>query len=348
MSVRGRVLATAPRRPCRNGPAPLSAWGLTGMALADDARNVKSRRGRAKPAVTTASGPDGAVPDRAPIGNSFGLPEAMLGVVAGFVLAFLAVSVYAALAQHPRHPSQYGEDVVSLIALWAGLAGAAVVATHNAARARPGDSAGRAGSAGGAGSAGRADRAGRVDRAGRADWAGRADRKGTGSVVRDYGLTLRPWPDIPLGIVAGVASQYLLVPVVEAPLIPFVHHLYSRLGHPAQSLTGDAFGTGLVVLAVLVCVGSPIVEELFFRGLLLRSLLGSFEQIGPRLGPALSIVVTALVFALVHFEALQFLGLAGFGVVLGMLAWRTGRLGPSIVAHMAFNTVTIIAIVVSR
>ena len=58
--------------------------------------------------------------------------------------------------------------------------------------------------------------------------------------------------------------------------------------------------------------------------------------------------MTALVFALVHFEALQFLGLAGFGVVLGLLAWRTGRLGPSIVAHMAFNTATIIAIVVSR
>ncbi len=145
-----------------------------------------------------------------------------------------------------------------------------------------------------------------------------------------------------------MASQYLLVPVVEAPLLPFVHHLYTRLGHPAQSLTGDAFGTGLVVLAVLVCVGSPVVEELFFRGLLLRSLLGTFEQIGPRLGPALSIVVTALVFALVHFEALQFLGLAGFGVVLGVLAWRTGRLGPSIVAHMTFNTVTIIAIVVAR
>ncbi|MGO9148503.1 MAG: lysostaphin resistance A-like protein [Acidimicrobiales bacterium] len=303
---------------------------------------MKSRRGRAKPAVTTAPGLDEAVADRAPVGNSFGLPEAMFGIVAGFVLAFLAVSVYAALAQHPRHPSQYGEDVVSLIALWIGFVGAVVVATRNAARGRSGASAGSADRAG------RADPAGGVDSAGSADRAGRADRKGTGSVVRDFGLTLRPWPDIPLGIVAGVASQYLLVPVVEAPLIPFVHHLYSRLGHPAQSLTGDAFGTGLVVLAVLVCVGSPVVEELFFRGLLLRSLLGSFEQIGPRLGPALSIVVTALVFALVHFEALQFLGLAGFGVVLGLLAWRTGRLGPSIVAHMAFNTVTIIAIVVSR
>jgi hypothetical protein len=210
---------------------------------------------------------------------------------------------------------------VSLIALWAGFVAAVVVATRMAAR----DDV--------------------AEHAARDAWA---DRRGQGSVVRDYGLTLRPWPDIPLGIVAGVASQYLLVPIVEAPLLPFVHHLYTRLGHPAQSLTSHAFGPGLAVLAVLVCVGSPLVEELFFRGLLLRSLLGSFERLGPRLGPAVSIVVTALVFALVHFEALQFLGLAGFGVVLGCLAWRTGRLGPSIVAHMAFNTVTIIAIVATR
>ena len=299
----------------RNGSGRVSVPRLTGMAPADDARSVEHRRGHPKPAVTTAFVPEAPASGGAQVGNPFGLPEAMFGLVAGFVLAFLAVSVYAALTPHSRHPSQYGEDVLSLIALWAGFVAAVVVATRMAAPDNVGD---------------------------------RADRKGMGSVVRDYGLTLRPWPDIPLGIVAGVASQYLLVPVLEAPLLPFVHHLYTRLGHPAQNLTSHAFGPGLVVLAVLVCVGSPLVEELFFRGLLLRALLGSFEKLGPRLGPAVSIVVTALVFALVHFEALQFLGLAGFGVVLGCLAWRTGRLGPSIVAHMAFNTVTIIAIVATR
>ncbi|MGD0439951.1 MAG: CPBP family intramembrane glutamic endopeptidase [Acidimicrobiales bacterium] len=282
---------------------------------------MKSRRGRGAPAVTDASRPGRAPSARLSFGNSFGLPEAIFGVAAGFVLAFVAVSAYVALSGHPHHPSQYGEDVVSLIALWTGLVGSVLVATRTAERSR---------------------------RAGAGDTAGTGARSGLGSVVRDYGLALRPWPDIPLGIAVGVGSQYLLVPVVEAPLVPFVHHLYSRLGHPAQSLTGDAFGAGLVVLAVLVCVGSPVVEELFFRGLLLRSLVGSFGKIGPRLGPALAIVVTGLVFGLVHFEALQFLGLAGFGMVLGYLAYRTGRLGPSIVAHMAFNTVTIIAIVVSR
>lgn len=267
----------------------------------------------------TRRGGQGAPPgesDGARHGNSFGLAEALLGLLFGFILATLAVSLYAAIEGHHGHASQYGEDVVSLLALWTGLVGSAVIASRSR---RP-----------------------------TAASSPQAARGPTGNLARDFGLRLEPWPDVVVGILAGVGSQYLLVPVVEAPLLPFVHNLYTRLGHPAQSLTGDAYGPGLVVLAVLVCVGSPVVEELFFRGLLLRALLGRTGGLGPRLGPTVSILVTALVFALAHFEALQFLGLFAFGIVLGVLAWRTGRLGPSIVAHMAFNTVTIIALVVAR
>lgn len=253
-------------------------------------------------------------------GNSFGLIEALFGLVAGFAIASIGVSGYVAIA-HVHHASHYCEDILSLVGLWVGLVASVVVTTRLAAR---GDSV-LPGSQG-----------------------AEALVAGSGSVRRDFGLRLRPWPDIPLGIAAGVASQYLLIPIAEAPLVPFVPHLYSRLGHPAQSLTGHAFGPGLVVLAVLVCVGSPVVEELFFRGLVLRGLMGTCASMGRRVGPVVSICVTALVFSLVHFEALQFLGLAAFGVVLGLLAWRTGRLGPSIIAHMAFNTVTIIAIAVAR
>ena len=50
-------------------------------------------------------------------------------------------------------------------------------------------------------------------------------------------------------------------------------------------------------------------------------------------------------FALAHFEAVQFAGLAVFGVVLGVLAWRTGRLAPGIGAHAAFNAAAVIAVV---
>lgn len=297
--------------------------GLTARLTATTLADVNSRRGRRKLAATNESGDVGTGSRAAAITNSFGLVEAMFGLLGGFLLATLAVSAYAASTPHGQQVSQYGEEVVSLLGLWLGFVGAAIAATRLAGHVVK-DSPGRS----------RADKS--------------EGRQGSGSLVRDYGLVLRPWPDIPLGIVAGVASQYLLVPVVEAPLYPFVHHLYSRLSHPAQTLTGHTFGPGLVVIAVLVCLGSPVIEEFFFRGLLLRSLMGSFKDLGPRLAPVVSVGLTALVFALAHFEALQFLGLAAFGVVLGCLAWRTGRLGPSIVAHMAFNTVTIVAIVVSR
>jgi membrane protease YdiL (CAAX protease family) len=172
----------------------------------------------------------------------------------------------------------------------------------------------------------------------------------SGSIVEDFGFRLRLWPDVPLGIVLGVGSQYLLVPLLELPLQPFVHNLSSKLGHPAQQLLSPVqYNTAsLVILTVLVCVGSPVVEELFFRGLLLRGLLGRFQHLGRRLGPALSIVITGVVFGLVHFEALQFLGLCGFGMLLAYVAYRTGRLGPTIIAHVAFNTTTIIAFVLQH
>jgi hypothetical protein len=91
-----------------------------------------------------------------------------------------------------------------------------------------------------------------------------------------------------------------------------------------------------------------VVEELFFRGLLLRGLLGRLAPLGNRWGPSLAIVLTGLVFGLVHFERLQFLGLAGFGMVLAYLAYRTGRLGPSIVAHIAFNSTTVVYFVLTH
>lgn len=168
-------------------------------------------------------------------------------------------------------------------------------------------------------------------------------RKGNGP-VRDFGLALRPWPDLPVGVAVGLACQYLLIPLLYLPLQPVVPHLGNRLSQPAQSFTGGAHGAMYVALGVLAAGGAPIVEELFFRGLLLRSLAKRLRPIGPRLAPAISIVISAVAFGLAHEEGLQLLGLAGFGVVLGVLAHRSGRLGPGMVAHAAFNTAAIVTL----
>jgi hypothetical protein len=260
-------------------------------------------------------GPEpGALPGPA---NPFGLTEALVGLLAGLVLATLAAALFGELSHHPNHPSTFGSDVASLIGLWTGLVGSAAVASRShAARRRHED--------------------------------GSTPRPLWRRVVDDYGLRLRPWPDVPLGVAAGFVSQYLLVPLLTLPLLPFVPHLFSRLGQPAKQLTAHDGTGGLVVLGLLVCVGSPLVEELFFRGLLLRGLAGRLSPAPPKRVAVLTVVVTAVVFGLVHFEALQLIGLVGFGVVLGTLAWRTRRLGPGLVAHITFNAVTYVALALSR
>ena len=100
----------------------------------------------------------------------------------------------------------------------------------------------------------------------------------------------------------------------------------------------------LAAALLLLAVGAPIVEELFFRGLLLRSLRAGLGPSLPRLAVPLSVVVSAFCFALAHFEAVQFLGLACFGAVLALMAWRWDRLGPSIAAHAAFNASAVLSI----
>jgi membrane protease YdiL (CAAX protease family) len=56
-------------------------------------------------------------------------------------------------------------------------------------------------------------------------------------------------------------------------------------------------------------------------------------------------VANGLLFGLAHFEVAQFAGLAVFGVVLGVLAWRTSRLMPGIGAHAAFNLVAVLSVI---
>lgn len=164
-------------------------------------------------------------------------------------------------------------------------------------------------------------------------------RHGTRSIGTDYGYRVATWWDLPFGAAVGLACQYGLVPALYLPFQSFDRSLSEQLSKPVHQDTGSVHtAAAAVVVLLLLAGGAPLVEELFFRGLLLRSLLG-------RVPAAAAIVVSAVLFALAHFEAIQFAGLAVFGAVLGYLAWRTGRLGPSIGAHMAFNAAAVLSVV---
>ena len=159
--------------------------------------------------------------------------------------------------------------------------------------------------------------------------------KGRGSLRKDFGLRIERRDIVP-GLAAGVACQFLLT-LLYVPFTWLNPDL--DVSGEAKRLIDPVQGPGLVLLGVCLVVGAPLVEELFFRGLLQRAL-------GRRFGPAWAVAVSSLVFGLTHYQPVQLLGLVVFGVVLGMMAHRTGRLGLGIVTHAAFNATTVILLAV--
>ncbi|HEY2430680.1 MAG TPA: CPBP family intramembrane glutamic endopeptidase, partial [Acidimicrobiales bacterium] len=165
--------------------------------------------------------------------------------------------------------------------------------------------------------------------------------RGTGRLSRDFGLRFGGPADIGLGLAAGLVT-YGVVEVYSAVIQAFGDH--ANLGHEATQLSGHGLGAGFVLFGLAAAVGAPIAEEIFFRGLaqpVLQRYLGGVGGLG----------LTAVAFGFAHLgsnpiEAV--VPLAVFGAVLGVLAWRTGRLGPGIVAHMTFNAVTVVLIAASR
>ena len=157
-----------------------------------------------------------------------------------------------------------------------------------------------------------------------------SQRWGTGRLRDDYGLRFRAF-DL-LGVPIGIACQAVLIPAIYWVLRVSSEDVSSQ----ARTLTDRAGSDAEVVLLVLmVVVGAPIIEELFFRGLLMRAIQARWND-------GLALVASALFFALVHFQPLQIPGLFVFGLILGTCAQRTGRLGMSIFAHSAFNATAVV------
>jgi membrane protease YdiL (CAAX protease family) len=157
---------------------------------------------------------------------------------------------------------------------------------------------------------------------------------------RDFGLSARR-RDIFVGGAWGLLGQYALVWIVYVPMSWFVDVTRDEFSEPAREMTDRATDPlGVVLLVLIVGIGAPIVEEIFYRGLLQRSLI-------KLAGPVWGIAGASLVFGAVHLQLLQLPALALAGALFGVLAYRSGRLGPAIAAHMVFNLTAVTALVVT-
>jgi uncharacterized protein len=153
---------------------------------------------------------------------------------------------------------------------------------------------------------------------------------GSGNVARDYRIRFAPsdlW-----GIPLGIASQFILVTAVTYPLTRIFPDAFSveEVEKRARDLVDSASGGWMLALLLIVVVGAPVIEEIVYRGLLQQGLERSIH-------PKAALILTAVIFAAIHMQPVEFPGLFVFALVLGWAYQRTQRLGLPIVAHMAFN-----------
>lgn len=156
-------------------------------------------------------------------------------------------------------------------------------------------------------------------------------------VIRKYGLKAGEmgfkkveWKEVAKCVFAGFAMIFAFnfLFILLSSRISFVIPGFE----PQQShvpLFGD---TNLdIALAVVVLVFiAPVVEELLFRGFLLQTFLARFK-------PWIASLLTAIFFALVHFE-LESAGMIIFlALILNWMFMRTRSIWPGIVFHMFNN-----------
>lgn len=143
----------------------------------------------------------------------------------------------------------------------------------------------------------------------------------------------RPWVELPVGALVGIAM--LGVALAYEVFIQAVFHYkapdWARDLMAQWPLMG-AGGRALVALGVAVL--APVSEELFFRGMVLRA----FQRSGHTVA---GLLFTSALFSAMHLDLATFPMKFLVGLALGGLFLRTRSLAPSILAHVANNSVAV-------
>lgn len=135
----------------------------------------------------------------------------------------------------------------------------------------------------------------------------------------------------------GLAAYVMMFPLVQvAMLVTLLVARVLSMKVQRQTVLLAAESAPLPYLVVIVLGGvviAAVTEEIIYRGML-------YGTLRRYLGPLLSIVASAAIFAGLHQMAYGFLSLFVIGFLLAYLYERTGSLVASIVAHAAHNLLT--------
>lgn len=132
-----------------------------------------------------------------------------------------------------------------------------------------------------------------------------------------------------------VSPSYLVVTaVVMFSAIWLLDILMQALNLPDISKQQfDVMQSGWIGIFSISILG-PILEELLFRGAITGALLQKYS-------PVKSIVISALIFGVIHMNPVQIAGASIIGLLLAWVYYRSGSLIPCILMHIINNSLSV-------
>lgn len=147
-------------------------------------------------------------------------------------------------------------------------------------------------------------------------------------------LLQRPrWSTVPAAVLLAVCLHPTVVLVAQQ--IQVMYPLNEEVIRAMQPLAEALRQAPWWQVVLVIALAPAICEELAFRGFVLSGLrhLGSTTA---------ALVISSLFFAVTHGMLQQSLSAFGVGLILGLIAVRTGSLIPCIAFHLAHNSLTVL------
>jgi len=138
------------------------------------------------------------------------------------------------------------------------------------------------------------------------------------------------------GVVAGILCAFA---IITTQIILVERHVVVFHATKAERMLAPDSASELPLALFLAAICAPVIEELYFRGLL----LGWLRR---RLHVAIAVLISAILFALTHGYYVSHPGLEGWiitamigvvGLVVSVMALASRSLWPSMATHFGYN-----------
>ena len=140
-----------------------------------------------------------------------------------------------------------------------------------------------------------------------------------------------------MGMMLAIGCSFLFFLLLDRGLDPIFEGIFPQSEQDYQEMIQSLIKSPITSL-IQVCVFAPIIEEILMRGAVLGGLKNSY-------GCVTALLISAMLFACLHFNMVQTLSAFVCGIVLGLLYIKTSSVFCCMIAHSGYNLISYIMMV---